>query len=119
METTQKTKELLNKLINKAVEYNSEDFSVFLDLSGHVNWLNLDIHYGGWSTNINKTSLGCINLDKDHINEKLQEAIDNLDEAYRENSNRLVYDLEYTKNAELARLEELKAKYEGETVSGE
>lgn len=75
-------------LANLCLELNNPDFHVFLNLSGHVNALDLEVHNGGWheSSRINtkKFEGGFVYIDTDE-QDIFSRAIDWLKERHEEN----------------------------------
>lgn len=117
MELSTKNYDLLNKLISMCTELNRDDFHVFLRFSGHVNMIDIGVHYGGYNEKKEESKICSFYLDSntldDHKNlsKKLKKSIFDLMEANLENSHRkdlIEHALEEQEKKELARLQ---AKY--------
>jgi len=116
-----KKQEELTRLCNYAIGLHlSGKVCVFIDMSGHVEWLAITIRksikeydkvLGNWTVSFGKYYDGknrppsVIKKHVTNIIKEMQSVVDNYEEA-------LAKEQERTKQLELEKLEELKAKYE-------
>lgn len=78
-------------LIEKCIEYSeySDHFDCFVDFSGHVSKLTIDVHENGWDTDRLKLEICYCNIDEcdDYIENSLNSAMDEL-KALKESSDK-------------------------------
>lgn len=108
-----KFKKALSDLLILAVELNRKDFTVFVDFSGHVNWISVSIYFGGWQSHKSQDDSKTFHFGDDYEDDAsyLQAIILWLKEASEVNETRAEESRIRKEEAERARYEQLKAKF--------
>ena len=76
--------EVINKITNWCLENHSDTFCCNFQLSGYVNWLELDLTSGGHDVNRDKFSCDFIKLDKEYPLKYLNELFEDIKEFKKE-----------------------------------
>lgn len=73
--------ELIQKIMLKAYQVNKDTkHTIFLDFSGHVNWIEITIHLNGWMQDVDPEKQLRVHLDKKEAMEELQKTLKTLEE---------------------------------------
>lgn len=101
----------LAKITKLAYELNRENFTVFVDFSGHVDELKISWHLGGWTSGADRDGAVYFRLDRIIADHDFEHAFQKLNEASLMSDNRAAQIAIDRIEKEREKYEELKKKF--------
>ena len=108
---TVKNKKAVNQIIDKALSLHRDDFTIFIDFSGHVDSISVSWNNGGWTSGSSADGSVGFSTDQPISQGRVQEILDVMDEASDNNEKLKAKAILRRENEEIETLKRLKEKY--------